>query len=458
MNQKSDDYREMLFPESDEQVEINSRELGEMWSKIKVLRKARGFTQKQLGDRAMITQGAISKIEKGDLLPGHDNQVALARELGIVRGSEGQIVGDVIRLTNVLYKLAFHPDTIDVKDIIKPVNAHPSQYEEYLKERFSDDLNNDLDHPKFEEVIHNFIKRAVSGELSPQKIETGSPKVGQPVIRESRGKSLLNYSKGGYGEGGYGAGPYGGKPPTPTIPRYFREAPRDFDLWGAVHWGGSQDNTPRPPMLDDVKGGYAVQLNTNHMSPRYGDGDTLYINPELHAYYSDDVAIQLLYQKKFYTFVTRVLKMERFYSKDNREWLGYGCMSYADEDALVRDAIDEGWDQDEFESERDKAMDWFLFPDTPEMFDLERDMHDYPDGLGGEHGNALMGCEIHVVVGCERKRMADRLRRSNPRMKRQLEADQDAERYLTPRVPERPYFSQEEQDEIDRDLSKDLED
>ena len=78
-------------------------------------------------------------------------------------------------------------------------------------------------------------------------------------------------------------------------------------------------------------------------------------------------------------------------------------------------------------------------------------MHDVPDGM--KSTNKLVAHAVHVIVGCERKRLSENFERPNPRQKRQMEAAREAEQLLTPYIG----YTQQEQDWIIEDLSMDFE-
>ena len=181
-------------------------------------------------------------------------------------------------------------------------------------------------------------------------------------------------------------------------------------------------------------------------------GDRLYVDTNANPYYGDDVIVTLLEKGKLYVCATRIVKMKTHTDGNGNEWQGYGCIATSDEQYLYELALKERWGQDTFNEERNKNIDWFfVLTRTPEVADKKRDMREYPDGMGDV--NHLLARSVHVVIGCERKRISDNFTRPNPRQKRQMEAAQDAEWQLTPFIG----YTQDEQDWLHAELDKDFE-
>jgi transcriptional regulator with XRE-family HTH domain len=58
---------------------------------VRRLRNLRGLTTQQLADRCNMTQSAISKIENGDVWPGKENWLRIAKELGVAPEDAGNL-------------------------------------------------------------------------------------------------------------------------------------------------------------------------------------------------------------------------------------------------------------------------------------------------------------------------------------------------------------------------------
>ena len=455
--------------------------LSEIWSEMTRVRKLRNMTQDALAVAAGITQGAISRIENGTLLPSADNQENLAKALDFP---------DADTFFTLLAKIALVPKTLTDLDFGEDAFTE-SQFKQFQLWKERQEQNDNHRPEVFDELMKlreavresdddNIVDVAASSEtkvttrasaevVKDMKRETDHHVLkadtgvfiaqGQDVqtklnlgigsLRPKRGKSLLFNTAEDFDENGK----LRDRPPSQkphTMPRYHRDAPRDFPLWGALSWGGTDDYTAIPPMLANTTGPYAVQLNTNHMAPRYSQGDIVYVNPQAVPYYGDDVSVLLKQDNNIYAYVTRIVKMTILTDKQGNEWTAYGCLGLADEQELYEDAIFRSASQSEFEEDRDGTIDWFLLRRKTTVADLKREMTEYPDGLGDV--NHLIAHDMHVVVGCERKRISDNFARPNPRSKRRLEARFEAETILTPMLPENLAPDHWVEDELERDF------
>jgi transcriptional regulator with XRE-family HTH domain len=81
---------------------------------VRRLRKQRGLTQADLGDRVKVQRQTIIKIEKGTTVPSHQTIVAIAQELGATvdalqgppPGTRGVVSPDSLRLAAMLDELS----------------------------------------------------------------------------------------------------------------------------------------------------------------------------------------------------------------------------------------------------------------------------------------------------------------------------------------------------------------
>ncbi|MGB0298223.1 MAG: helix-turn-helix domain-containing protein [Paracoccaceae bacterium] len=111
--------------------------------------------------------------------------------------------------------------------------------------------------------------------------------------------------------------------PAPTvninIPIY--ETPcnlTDFKYTGGVlvdQWKTIQS----PPTVQNVRKAYAVKLPTNENSPKYMQGDVVYVNPEADVVGSDDVVVQLHYTDHTILLVRKCVRVEPFWSDDEAD-------------------------------------------------------------------------------------------------------------------------------------------
>lgn len=466
---------------------ISDETLAKVWREMARLRKLRGLTQQELADEAEITQGAISRIENGTLYPSLENQQNLAKVLKF---------DDLHKFFETMAKLALYPSSMTDWDfgdnelsekhfkafiefkakaqeqglndpkayehLMGAYNWTRAMNEELGPKRPPEEIENITDAmqavPEHDAVrmsvkatIDESINHSLEAEEAKFRMEAADmqAKLSQGIgsLKPKRGRSLLNWVDKQRSE----------NRPAPDdtrmMPRYSREAPK-FDVWGAAHMhNDTADQTPVPPMLINAREPYAMQLSTDHMEPRYNKGDTLYVDSDAGPYYGDDVVVRLRHEGGYFGHATRIVKMKTVTDENGNEWQGYGCLATQDEQYMFEEAIKDRWSQDNFNEERDKAIDWFfVLQRTPTVADIQRDMHDLPDSMKGQ--NHLAAHAIHVIVGCERKRVSDNFERPNPRQKRQMEAAREAEWKLTPYLG----FTEEEQAWIDEDLSRDFED
>ena len=467
---------------------ISDETLAKVWREMARLRKLRGLTQQELADKAEITQGAISRIENGTLYPSLENQKNLAKVLKF---------DDLHKFFETMAKLALYPSSMTDWDFgnnelsDKHFKAFvefkakaeqqglndPKAYEHLMGAyNWTRALNEELGPERPPEEVenitdamqavpeHNAVRMSVKATIDEPKnysleveeakfrMEAADMKAklsqGIGSLKPKRGRSLLNF-------GGDKQRSENRPAPDDTrmMPRYSREAPK-FDVWGAAHMhGDTADQTPVPPMLINAREPYAMQLNTDHMEPRYNKGDTLYVDSDADPYYGDDVVVRLRHEGGYFGHATRIVKMKIVKDKNENEWQGYGCIATQDEQGLFEEALAGNWSQDDFNAERDGAIDWFfVLRRTPTVADIQREMHDVPDGM--KSTNNLVAHAVHVIVGCERKRLSENFERPNPRQKRQMEAAREAEQRLTPYIG----YTQQEQDWIIEDLSRDFED
>lgn len=85
--------------------------------------------------------------------------------------------------------------------------------------------------------------------------------------------------------------------------------------------GNSLDDVFAPPSLSGVPGAYAVQISGDSMSPRYDDGDTVFVHPKrrpkkgdyvIAQIHIDEDAAPLAYAKKLVKHTEKELVLEQF--------------------------------------------------------------------------------------------------------------------------------------------------
>ena len=80
------------------------------------------------------------------------------------------------------------------------------------------------------------------------------------------------------------------------------------------------DLVDRPPVLKNVKGAYAVFMPSLKMEPRYRQGDTLYVNPEISPERGDDVVIHLEFKDRTVCIVRELVLTVNLASDDQNEF------------------------------------------------------------------------------------------------------------------------------------------
>lgn len=104
-----------------------------------------------------------------------------------------------------------------------------------------------------------------------------------------------------------------------SIPKY--ETPcnlTDFKYSGGVLID-KKNTIQAPPSVQNVRTAYAVQLPTNENSPKYVQGDVVYVNPEADVMYGDDVVVQLHYTDHTILLVRKCVRLEGYYVDDQAD-------------------------------------------------------------------------------------------------------------------------------------------
>ena len=390
--------------EEEEMYEESGFDFHEAWRQLYHLRKAKKLTQKALAEKVELTQSAISKIEAGVSIPSYDAAVRIAEVLGMTwTNADGEIEGDVAALLVKLRVLQADEDAfLEQQELYQQhtseeVEAHMVEAAAAVAGKATVNVSGE----KKEPVEHNLA------------VEPGSFKVHNPSFmmryRQRRGRAVRSADQAEDTQS-----------LQQMIPRYFRESNTSVnDTQIMLSMQGMNDTTPCPPNLLDTPGAYAVEMLDGFMAPRFYAGDTLYVDPTKPATYNDDVLIQIERDGMLAGMVTSIIKMEREVSDNGHDVFTYGCLPIHTQGLIDRECYANGIvDPIDVIDEQIYAADWFVLPSDFKLYDEIREQ--LPD--------VLVIKDIHVIVGSQRKRMMDRTTGFSPRLKRQIEAEEDAKR------------------------------
>ena len=165
---------------------------------------------------------------------------------------------------------------------------------------------------------------------------------------------------------------------------------------------GSGDAVVPPPCLINSMRGYAIEVPTDDMEPRYRKGDTLFVDPDLSPYYGDDVVVKLSFKDRTVLLVRELVCIDSYYlnykARELDDWEmkdgkmvneplpAYGVLTSHRIDRLKRYS-DEDWEDPLVaQGQLRKFCEYFL-PEGP---------IDEKDGFET--------ISVDVIVACERKR------------------------------------------------------
>lgn len=397
--------------EEEEMYEEGGFDFSDAWRQLYHLRKANKLTQKALADKVDLTQSAISKIEAAVAIPSYDAAGRIAHALGITHiGESGETEGDVGGLLKRLQELQLEENSflerteLNVADDTTTVEGNIVEAAATAVGKVTVNVTGEKQTPdKEQQTVHHRLQA-----------DPGTVKVHTPSLfmrfQNKKGKSLLNMPRKTDGN----------KTTQQMIPRYFRESNVSVnDTQIMIAMQGMNDTTPCPPDLLDVPGAYAIEMLDGFMAPRFYAGDTLYVDTKKPPTYHDDVFIQIERNGVLAGIVTTIIRMEREVTDNGHDVFTYGCLPIHTQTLIDRECYATGVvDQIDVLDEQIYAADWFILPSEKELYNEIREQ--FPD--------LLVIKSIHVIVGSQRKRMVDRTTGFSPRLKRQLEAEEDAKR------------------------------
>ena len=166
------------------------------------------------------------------------------------------------------------------------------------------------------------------------------------------------------------------------------------------------DYVDRPPFLKNVTGAYAVVMPSYEMEPRYRQGDTLYVNPEILPERGDDVVIHLKFKHHTVCIIREAIFAENAAADDEEEVPSYGCLSLADKQVIIQEASQAKSE----EAIKDGGTMFNLFPilaDAVEYFmmvDTEDKARQSKHGMWTNPEGMPVMIDIHPIVGTKRHR------------------------------------------------------
>jgi hypothetical protein len=95
------------------------------------------------------------------------------------------------------------------------------------------------------------------------------------------------------------------------------------------------DFVDRPPVLKNVEDAYAIVMPSHDMEPRYRQGDTLYVNPEILPERDDDVVIHLKFKNHTVCIIREAVLVENAAPDEEFEVPSYGVLSLATKEAIL---------------------------------------------------------------------------------------------------------------------------
>lgn len=106
------------------------------------------------------------------------------------------------------------------------------------------------------------------------------------------------------------------------------------------------DLVDRHPVLKNVSEAYAVVMPSHDMEPRYRQGDTLYVNPEISPERGDDVVIHFEFKNRIVCIVREVILVENAAPDDEIEIPSYGVLSLATKLSILEAASHRDTDEE----------------------------------------------------------------------------------------------------------------
>ena len=206
------------------------------------------------------------------------------------------------------------------------------------------------------------------------------------------------------------------------IPKYkFAGKPKGFDFDDGIVMD-SNDLTETIPAIQNVPDAYAVVMPTSDMEPRYREGDTLFVDPELAPYYGDDVVIKLQYAERTILLVRELVNMEATWDEDDELIPTYGVLSAQHIRHLENEMAIKSHSQEEVYDEMDRLE---LLSENAKWFCLYPEYVDAPKEaiLSAEEDNEghPFAINVDVVVGSIRHRY---MRAGSP-LKQRYEVNQE---------------------------------
>ena len=200
------------------------------------------------------------------------------------------------------------------------------------------------------------------------------------------------------------------RPPVEKIDRYDVDvAIETVDYLMTGVWINDQWATsiPTPSMLQGKSGAYALTVINSDMDPRYSEGDTVFVDPNLPPVVEDDVVITLHFAERSVAIIRQIHSIHIDEPGDycayefdaiNDRWMALYNAGVNDTEMLQR-----GNDPDVYWDEGDNNFEHYM---------KERRLLIGMDDLGnvkkvkGESGSAtekVLRADVHVIVGLERK-------------------------------------------------------
>lgn len=206
------------------------------------------------------------------------------------------------------------------------------------------------------------------------------------------------------------------------IPKYTKAGkPKGFDFEDGILME-SNDLTEAIPVIQNVPDAYAVVMPNDEMEPRFREGDTLFVDPELAPYYGDDVVIKLQYAERTILLVRQVTNLEAVFDEDDEPIPQYGVLSAKEIQELKHEMARKAHTQEEVYHPIDelellsKNAKWFTL--YPEYVDAPKEVILAAEEDNGGHPFAI---NVDVIVASTRHRyMAAR----SP-LKRRYEVNQE---------------------------------
>lgn len=167
------------------------------------------------------------------------------------------------------------------------------------------------------------------------------------------------------------------------------------------------DHVDRPPFLKNVVGAYAVVMPSHEMEPRYRQGDTLYVNPEILPDRFDDVVIHLKFKHHKVCIIREAVCIENAAADGDQEIPSYGVLSLTTKEAILLDIsranseeiIKDGGTMFNTYPLMASEAEWFTLADvTEESSQTEQGIWKNPIGKP-------VAIDIHPIVGMQRHRL-----------------------------------------------------